>query len=291
VAAKVSPAATDFLLAREGLSSLSLFQDYARYLLDTSGICQLPVSLDLIRQKLNISRKSSPFADGRGFLHGSTIYINYDDPSTVQRFTEAHELMESLVVALRFEQPPRFPANSRHQFEKDKENWCEQGAAELLMPAANFFPLVARQGTSLATGRSLAGLCQTSLTATLRRMLDSDLSPCIFAILREGYKKHQIVPSKTGQRVLWGVTADWDPPAELRVWKHWRSPQVMKYLCKNESFPRTSLTYQVIQSGIVGQVQQVDEILDLEHIQGLYQIEAMLVTIEKIPSVMTLIHL
>lgn len=283
--------ATDFLRSHDGIISLSLFQDFARYLLDTAGACEFPVSLNLIRQKHNFSRKPSPFNDKRGFLFGSAIFINYDDPTSVQRFTEAHELMESLVVALRTEKPSRIPGNFQPQFERDKENWCERGAAELLMPTSTFFPLVAKHGISLNTGRKLAGLYQTSLTATIRRMLDSDLNPCIFAILREGHKKDQIVPSKTGQEVLWGTPADWDPPAELRVWKHWRSPQAKTFLVQNESFPRTSLTYQTLELGVVGQVQQTKEILDLAQIKGLHQIETMLVTINKVFSVMTLINL
>lgn len=264
-----------------------LFRNFARYLLESTGISQLPGSLDLIRKRHNLNRHDRTLPQSRGFLLGDTIFINSEDPDSVKRFTEAHEIMETLVIAIR----PEIPAHSRLKFERDKEKWCEGGAAELLMPDELFFPLVKKQGINLDSSRQIAGVCQTSLTATIRRMLDSNLSPCIFALLQEGYKKHQIVPTRNGQGVLWGNSSDWDPPAELRVLRYWKSPQVKTILIKNESFSHDNLAYQVFQSGIIGKVKTGQEILELEKIQGTYLTEAMLVTIENTASVMSLIHL
>jgi hypothetical protein len=282
------PSAASFLDQQSDVNpSAILFREFARYLLVSTVISQLPVSLDLIRKRHNLTRHAHPLPQGRGFLLGDSIFINSEDPDAVQRFTEAHEIMETLVIAIR----PGIPAHSRTKFERDKEQWCEGGAAELLMPSELFFPLVKKQGINLDASRHLAGVCQTSLTATIRRMLDSNLSPCIFALLQEGYKKHQIVPSKSGQGVLWGNSPNWDPPAELRVLRHWKSPQLKTFLVKNESISHDCIAYQLYQSGIIGKVTSGRESLDLEKIKGVYSTEAMLVTINKTATVMLLIHL
>lgn len=148
-----TPSAEMFLQQQEGLPSEALFLDYAHYLLDLAGITQLPVRLDLVRAQLNLKRHAGPLSVNRGFLHdGKVIFINSDDPDTVQRFTEAHEIMETLVTALR----PNIPSDQRMKFNQDKESWCERGAAELLMPSNLFFPIIQKEGISLKVARQIA---------------------------------------------------------------------------------------------------------------------------------------
>ena len=114
-----------------------MFREYARYLLRSSDACKLPISLESIRKQHGFQWHTVPISQ-RGFLIGDAIYVNSDDQLTVQRFTEAHELMELLVLALRSETPSRIETKAWPKFEKDKEQWCEQGAAELLMPERLF---------------------------------------------------------------------------------------------------------------------------------------------------------
>lgn len=287
---EASPAPATFLQQTSISVSAGLFREYARYLLRTSNAYALPVQLDLIRNRHGFQRHIVSIPQ-RGFLLGDIIFIKGDDTLSVQRFTEAHEMMESLVTALNSEMLSRIDIYGREKFKNEKELWCEQGAAELLMPEELFFPMAEQQGITFAAARRLAGHCQTSLTATIRRMLDADVAPCIFAILREGHRKAQYVPSKTGQGVLWGDTRDWDPPKELRVWKRWSSSQVNAFVCLNESFSRNGLAYSLLRSEKVGVVVEDYETLDLENIKGSYFVEAMLVAIENTPSIMTLIHL
>jgi IrrE N-terminal-like domain len=86
-----------------------------------------------------------------------------------QRFTEGHELMELL-----------FDAQDRVTQELQLQPWpaarkeklCDAGAAELLMPKQSFQRHLQHLGTSLATGQSLSRLYQTSLMATLIRMVE-----------------------------------------------------------------------------------------------------------------------
>jgi hypothetical protein len=279
-----------FLSQASATTPETLFASYARSLLDSSGAWALPVPLDRITAHHGFHLRSASLQQ-RGFLHGDTIFVNSDDPLVVQRFSEGHELMESLAVALADEDTSCLPPGLRQTFRRDKERFCEQGAAELLLPAELVFPLVSSGGLTLARGREISRLCQTSVTATIRRMLEADMEPCIFALLKEGHRKSQVVPSQVGQGVLWGTPEEWDPAAELRVWKRWSSPQTQAFLCFNESFSRETSIYQTLSEGIVGEIKCAYEMLDLEHISDMCQTESMLVTIDHSDVVMALIHL
>lgn len=217
--------------------------------------------------------------------------INSDDQASVQRFTEAHEMMETLAGVLKRYIIHRLPSDVNGKFDQEKEYWCEAGAAELLMPSDLFFPLLPDMIPGLQTAKQLAGVCRTSFTATIRRIMDADLHPSIFLLLKEGHKKGQFVPSKAGQMVLWDKPQDWDPPAELRVFKRWSSPQVGSFVCHNESFPRDSLVYRVFTNGSPGEILRGEEELDLEFIKGRHALEAMPVTIAGERVVMALINL
>lgn len=268
---------------------VKLFCLYAQYLLRTAGAWELPVRLERVREKHGFHRRGAPLTQ-RGFLLGDIVVVNIDDPTLVQRFSEAHELMEALFCALTDEHPFRFSV-SKQALRKQKERYCEMGAAELLMPAALVFPEVQGKSLCFSEGRKLAELCQTSLTAAIRRLLEADLWPGIFMHLREAHKKNEVVPSQVGQQVLWGKPEEWDPPAELRVWKTWQSPQSKIFVCHNESVARETTVYQTLTDGIVGQVRTGYDRLEMENLKGCYYTESMLVNMSKKPTVMTLIHL
>ena len=286
-----APGAAAFLRQRsDATPSETLFRDYASYLLDAAGARQLPVPLERIREACKLQRHTAPIPQ-RGFLMGEAIVINSDDQATVQRFTEAHEMMETLAAVLRRYILDRLPEKMNGEFDREKEHWCEAGAAELLMPADLFFPLLPGAAPGLQTAKQLAGICRTSFTATVRRILDADRHPSIFLLLKEGHKKGQYVPSKAGQLVLWDEPEDWDPPARLRVWRYWASPQVGDFVCRNESFPSNSVVYRAFETGSPGEIVHGEEQLDLEYIKGWHEIEAMPVTISGERVVMALVNL
>jgi hypothetical protein len=287
---KVHASTAAFLRETQTTDISALFCLYAQHLLRSSDALLLPVPLERIRERHGLRRHSAPL-DQRGFLLGDAIVINSDDPETVQRFTEAHEFMEVLYAALRAERPSRFSNARWRRIESEKERWCERGAAELLMPASLVFPTVAESGVGLAAGRTLARLCGTSLTASVRRMLEMEGASHLFVLLKEGYKKSQQVPSAVGQGVLWGAPEEWDPPAELRVWRYWSSPQVKRSLCWNESVSRDSLIYRTFQARMIGEIIQGEDRLDFEHLKGVHVVECMVVRIDRTFTVMALIRL
>ncbi len=283
--------AVDFLKQTAVVEPAALFASYADYLLSSAGAWQLPVPLEHLRDHHHIQRHAAPLLQNqRGFLLHDIVFINSDDPIAKQRFSEAHELMETLYLGLLSEQPSRFSPTTLQSFRKYKERWCERGAAELLMAGDLFFPMVRKRGVSLGLAREMSTLCLTSLTATIRRMLDADPEPCAFVLLKEGHKKNQVVPSNSGQTVLWGDPTDWDPPAELRVWKRWISPQTQVFVCPNESISRDTSVYKTLHAQ-AGVITVADDVLDLEYIKGTFSAESMLVKINNVPVVMALIHL
>ena len=275
----MSNPAVAFLQQTDVTDPATLFRAYAHYLLRSADARRLPVSLDLIRKRHRFQRHAVAMPS-RGFLVGATVFVNSDDRLVVQRFSEAHEFMETLFVALQSESSPRIPMTE----EKQKESWCEQGAAELLMPATLFFPLAQEMGISLATARSLSDRCGTSLTAAARRMLDADVEPCILVLAKEGYKRNQIAPARAG------ANGD-EPQPELRVWRWWAAPQVKAFVCPNESISRDTSIYQTLRGGRAGQVRRGVDALDLEYIKGAYRTESMRVTMKDEPVVIALIHL
>lgn len=144
--------AGDFLRQTGETEPNSLFTAYAEHLLSSAAAWELPVPLEKIRKRHKLKLQATSLSQ-RGFLLGRTIFINDDDATTVQRFTEAHELMETLTIALRSEAPSRLDPETIRVFDVEKERWCEQGAAALLLPERLFFPRVDEVGISLCSAR------------------------------------------------------------------------------------------------------------------------------------------
>lgn len=283
--------ASSFLRQSALSDPIALFRAYAHYLIDSVDGWELPVPITVIAHKHKLCVKKAALGNQRGMIFGNSIVVNGDDLATTQAFSLAHELMELLVRALRAEQIARFSTVIQAKFEALKEGWCELGAAELLMPEPLFAPLAAIYGVSLAAGGEVATVCQTSLTATVRRLVDTDLAPCIFVHFKPGYRKSQAVPSQSGQGVLWGAPEEWDPPAELRVLKWWRASQVTHRLYNNKSIPRHTMVYETFETGIPGQINHGNDRLEFPKFPELVRTESMLVRIDGDLVVMAMLHL
>jgi Zn-dependent peptidase ImmA (M78 family) len=135
---------------------------------------QPPVSLDRIYTCFGIPiPRQAPLQEQQGILvdgDSGLILIKEDDPLVRRRFTEGHELMELLFDAhhqqLEVQLGQGFQAEGRY-----KERLCDRGAAALLMPREPFQARLQMLSMSLQTGRALAQVYQTSLVATLLRMV------------------------------------------------------------------------------------------------------------------------
>jgi IrrE N-terminal-like domain len=125
--------------------------------------------------------------DQQGILldsHRGLVLIRSEDSLARQRFTEGHELMEFLFdaqadVGERLGSPPWLT-------EAYKEVLCDRGAAELLMPHGLFLQDLQALGLGIGVGKQLAGRYQTSLVATLMRMVDLSDRNCALMVWRQG---------------------------------------------------------------------------------------------------------
>ena len=173
-----------------------------------------PIDLTRIYQHFGIPEPlRAPLDEQQGILVDSNsgiILIKEDDPIVRQRFTEGHELMELL-----FDAQAMAGSLLPDWSEQRKERLCDQGAAELLMPESTFVPTLNQWGISLKTGRSIATHYQTSLLATLVRMLQYGRGNCALIMWHCALKPSEIKDDNADQpqkklRVCWKIqTQDW----------------------------------------------------------------------------------
>jgi Zn-dependent peptidase ImmA (M78 family) len=211
---------------------------YVEFLRQEAGLSDAPpIDLSLIYRHFGIPTPIRvPLDEQQGILVDSStgiILINEDDPLVRQRFTEGHELMELLFDAIE---------NSPWD-EAQKERWCDQGAADLLMPQSSFLSWLMEWGMSLKTGRAIAQLYQTSLLATLVRMIH--LTPTDHALILWHYanKPSEVQPSQSRKP---------QPRKRLRIW--WRTQSARwsgGFIPKSKSIAEVSV---IAQSHLTGQL-------------------------------------
>lgn len=206
---------------------------YARWLREQAQVAS-DVRLDLgsIFARFQIpSPKRAPLPSQQGLLLNSDIgliLINQSDPAMRQRFTEAHELIELLVDAAAKDEKWR-QQNYLARKPDLKERWCDEAAAELLMPSAQLRPRVLRSAATFGTAQELAEYFQVSLTASLWQMIKASSSVHAIVRWRMKYKPKQLdaVENANAQLPLFGSSADFIPGKRLRIeWCATNSPSV-----------------------------------------------------------------
>lgn len=238
-----------------------------------------PIDLSLIYSHFGIPTPvRAPLADQQGVLVDSdtgVILIKEDDPIVRQRFTEGHELMELL-----FDAQERLLTKAASWHEQKKEQLCDQGAAELLMPQSSFLPLLHDLGISLSTGRTLANLYQTSLLATLVRMTQHGNSASALVMWHCAFKRREM-KSLNNPAVL--------PQMKLRVWWRTRTRSWSSgFIPKNKSVSHESL---ISFAYTTGQPQNGTEVLNLGWGPIHCQVEAIPMQLGNKYCVLSLLHL
>jgi Zn-dependent peptidase ImmA (M78 family) len=281
----------EFLLQTDTNDPGMLFREYARYMLDLAAVKTLPVDIDRVISYHGFKQPTGPLKEmmgRRGMQVGKALIVNTDDPIAVQRFSKGHELTEALVRALQAEQPCRFSPIEWEVLLRNKEAWCDRGAAELLLPAHLFFPAVQTHRAKLANGVRWAHDFQISLTATLRRMLDANVEPCILLVVQERYPKWHM-PAHEDRHVL-RITPAWTPPSELRIVKQWQSPQTTAIVKPAEPVPMNTSIYRTFSAGRFGEIQGCNDMLNFEYLKGRHFTESVLVTMQSTRTALVLIH-
>jgi Zn-dependent peptidase ImmA (M78 family) len=271
-------------LAEHGL--LQTEQDvyrYVEFLRQQAGLTdEPPIDLTQIYQAFGIPTPlRAPLADQQGILVDSDaglILIKEDDPLVRQRFTEGHELMELLFDAQeRLLQGTNTPLPWQAE---QKEQLCDRGAAELLMPTSSFLPQLRSLGFSLRTGQTLANLYQTSLLATLLRMVQHESGAYAVVMWHRALSRREAkgcLPTKP------------QPKKKLRVW--WRAKAQgwsSGFIPKNKSIPHDSLIAVAFHSG---QPQTGTETLDFGSGPIHCYVEALPMQLGEKACVLSLLHL
>lgn len=172
------------------------------------------------------------------------ILVNDGDPATRQRFSEAHELIELLFSTF----PPSTGWAAAAQkvgdfHHKTKEQLCNEGAAELLMPQASFLPRVLTLRISFRTARQLVPEFDVSMTAALVHM--TRIGPGRHAVVLWRMKNNPTeIKNKTSEQQLSLFSDVFNdlPPKKLRVEWSLRGPNV-PYIPIDKSIPEDSSIY------------------------------------------------
>lgn len=282
--------AHQFLNITNAKTPENVLEQYVSFLLNESNISGFPVELTRIFQSFDMETpKAAPIGESRGMYspENGIIFTNMDDRETVQRFTIAHELMEMLFEG--YEVPVNWGSTKyqRQLTEDRKEKLCDLGAAKLLMPMEMFKPLVKDKGLSLRVGQGLASKCKTSLTATLRRMVKTDLEKCAFVIWKPMNKPSEFLPSQSKMQPLSENLKPKDPPEKLRVYHVTPSQSLDVFIPSKKSIDENNNIYQSYESNT--QTKGYDK-LDLGTTQGTFLTENLPFKVDEKRQVMTLIH-
>jgi hypothetical protein len=169
---------------------------YAEYLLrESNAATPLPVDLDCIYRRFNMPKPvRRPLDDVQGLLASEAygmVIVNENDPPARQRFTEAHELMEYVFKLLKARRSwngqmvGNLPQNK-------KEQLCNLGAAELLMPRQLFIDQAGGRKVGFEVAQDLASTFQVSLTAALVRMIRLSHAPYTVVLFRHKHKPSEL---------------------------------------------------------------------------------------------------
>jgi Zn-dependent peptidase ImmA (M78 family) len=226
---------------------------YVAFLRAEAGLSdQPPIDLNRIYVRFGIPvprRADLPGQQGL-LLNPETglIIINENDIQPRQRFTEAHELLELL-----FSQLPggnSWAARQHGRFKPGaKENFCNRGAAELLMPRSSFLPRVGQRGVSMPTAYQLALEYEVSTTAALVNMARVGPGEHTVVLWRRKHKPSEVRGKAPAEQIpLFNGTLGTMPPKRLRVdWAIGRDGG--PFIPKDKSVPQDSSIYVAWETG------------------------------------------
>lgn len=219
---------TDFLLEESGLSSdppIKMENIINRFGLPTPQFIHLPH-----QQGATVNFPDSP-----------QIIVHSGDPTSRQKYSTAHELVELLFLELPGEiRPDRLKENI---FGKKKELICQKAAANLLMPTDSFHPRAMQLGLSFQSAELLADEYGVSLMASICRITDMYPKQCLFILWQSRNK-----PSELKKRIpetqieLPGFNPTKLPEPKLRV--AWRYGNYKgRFMPIDKSIPEDSSVY------------------------------------------------
>lgn len=247
---------------------------------------QPPIDLTKIFNHFGISNHQGALNEQQGLSDGNLGFtlVKEDDPITRQRFSEAHELIEFLFHE--YKNLPEWERSYYSTHHSTKEMLCQKGASALLMPRSSFAPHVLNMGVSLQSASILAKLYETSLLATLYRMLDVCVGEYLLVIWKYTLRPSQ--ENSCSQPSLFGDAISFLPEKKLRIWWVVKSSTESKnYIPSNQSVNKDSV---IVRAFETGELQQAEEFFQMRGISGKYEIEAKRVNIGDELCILSLFH-
>lgn len=260
---------------------------YADFLRQSAQVSDHPpINLTKIFEHFGIKSHKAPLIDQQGTSDGllGFMLIKENDPETRQRFSEAHELIEFLFHE--YKNLPEWHKSYYATHKTTKEKLCQKGAAALLMPHSTFVPVMSDRGISIESASELAGVYETSLLATLYRMLDECQDERLLVIWRFALKPTQEV--NPAQQGLFGDDPVVLPQKKMRIWWCVTSAGTNNgFIPAHQSIHDDSIIARAYESG---QLLSGIERLQLKGINGRYNIEAKKANIGDEPCVLALLN-
>lgn len=199
---------------RESITLQEFIENYVQYVLVSADAYTFPVDLEKVFRRYDLSLRKVPLVGQRGAVtEDLRIFVNSSDPSEVRKYSQGHELMEILITAIKDHDAYWLDETQIVDLFDNKEDWCEKGAAEFVMPMVLFYPLVQEYGISLESAFALSQKGRVSLIATIRQMIKTDLRVCALVFWHFAHKPSDDIPSSRAQLTFWNM----DPPKKLRV--------------------------------------------------------------------------
>jgi hypothetical protein len=236
-------------LKNHSVDSLTDVIRYTDFLREDSGLsCDPPVDLQRIIDRFGLHTPKTialPQQQGATVNFGGIpqILIREGDGPTRQRYTTAHELVELLISEL--------PGNKRFDGKKDnifgveeKENICQIGAANLLMPIASFQTRARMSGLYFKSAEFLAIEYEVTLMAALCRLTDiyqQEACVVLWQMKNKPVELKDEIPDI--QMRMPGFEPKNLPAPKLRVaWRHGNFRNL--YIPSDKSIPEESSVYE-----------------------------------------------
>lgn len=245
-----------FIETHKNVESLEDVFAYAEFLKVESGINgNLPVDLSTIFNHFQIPIPiQKPLSGIQGLLldkDRGIIVLNSTDPSSRQKFTQSHELIELLFSVLpngselgngwKLIKPGGFK-------ESTKEYICNLAAANLLMPHEYINQLIKQQGVNFDCARIISDECEISLSAALvqlARISPGNHSVVLWALKNKPLEIKNKVPDN--QLGLFDNNKP-EPAKKLRV--EWSmGSQSAPFIPKDKSVEESSQVYEALRTG------------------------------------------
>lgn len=280
--------------SREELAScVRAYGDYLRRESGQTG--ELPVDIKAICNHFSLNVRSGKFKnsaldiDGVNLAELGIILYEESDARTRQRYTQAHELMECLIIALRGNQYPLSVESYLIESAK-KEKLCNWGASLLLMPPKPFKHQVSTLGLGIKAAEQIGSVFKTSRLATLWHQVNSYPRQCGLIIWKRAHKPTE----KNGmpdpnQLGLWEGHAPAEPVKKMRVqWSVFgRDARRVFFAPRHKSVEETSL---IVEAEKRGGLVAGSECVDLNGIQGEFDVEAVPFLRDGQPHILSLFH-